>query len=65
MEPKIIPEFKVGDIIIKKHNDDINKFGKFPITSIVANFYMYDKSPICSFEEQEDWELVKEKIINY
>lgn len=51
MSSKTIPKFKVGDIIIKKHNNDINKFGKFPITSIVANFYMYDRSPICSFED--------------
>lgn len=55
------PKFLIGDTIIKKHNCDINKFGCFPITAIKDDLYLYKDSVICSFDEQDEWELHKVK----
>lgn len=53
------PKFKVGDIIIKGQNSDINKFGKFKITCIKDGRYWYNEFVICEISEQDKWELVK------
>ena len=58
---KIVPIFNVGDIIAKKHNSDINKFGQFTITDVSGGKYWYDESIICDITEQDDWELVEQK----
>ena len=57
--PKVEPKFKVGDIIIKSKNSDINKFGKYKITSIKDGRYWYNKFIICEISEQDEWELVR------
>lgn len=57
----IIPKFKVGDIIIKSHNSDINKFDQFTITDITGNKYWYNDRIICDINEQNDWGLVEQK----
>lgn len=54
-------KFKVGDEISKKHNSDINKFGRFPITCIKGGKYWYNDHVICNISEQDDWELVEQK----
>ena len=50
-------KFKVGDIINKKHNSDINKFGQFTITNITSGKYWYNNRIICDITEQDEWEL--------
>ena len=55
---KVKPKFKVGDIIIKSQNSDINKFGKFKITGIKDDRYWYNDFVICEINEQDEWELV-------
>ena len=57
----IEPKFKVGDIIEKRHNSDINKFGHFVITDIFENSYWYNDAIICDISEQDEWELVRIK----
>ena len=52
------PKFKVGDIIIKSQNSDINKFGKFKITGIKDGRYWYNEFVICEISEQDEWELI-------
>ena len=53
------PKFKVGDIIEKRHNSDINKFGHFTITDIFENSYWCDDAIICDISEQDEWEIFK------
>ena len=57
--PKVEPKFKVGDIIIKSQNSDINKFGKFKITGIKDGRYWYSEFVICEISEQDEWELAR------
>ena len=59
-EPK--PKFEVGQIISKKHNSDINKFGDFRIDSITDGCYWYKGSIICKVSEQDDWEVVEDPV---
>lgn len=58
---KVEPKFKVGDIIIKSQNSDINKFGKFKITDIKDGRYWVNEFVICEISEQDEWKLVKVK----
>ena len=56
----VTPIFRVGDIINKKHNSDINKFGQFTITDITGGKYWYNDRIICDITEQDDWELIEQ-----
>lgn len=53
----VAPIFNIGDIIAKKHNSDINKFGQFTITDITDGKYWYNDKIICNVTEQNEWEL--------
>lgn len=55
------PKFKVGDTIIKKHNSNINDFGRFTITDITGEKYWYNDRIICNINEQDEWKLAKPK----
>lgn len=57
----VVPIFKIGDTIIKKHNSDILYFGSFTITDITGGKYWYNDRIICDITEQDDWELIEQK----
>jgi hypothetical protein len=53
----VVPIFKIGDTIIKKHNSDILYFGLFTITDITGGKYWYNDRIICDITEQDEWEI--------
>ena len=53
----VVPIFKIGDTIIKKHNSDILYFGSFTITDITGGKYWYNDRIICDITEQDEWEI--------
>ena len=61
----VVPIFNIGDTIAKKHNSDINMFGRFTITNITDGMYWYNDRIICDFTEQDKWELVKQKTAEW